>query len=284
MGSMGIAPDAQGNGLTDLEHRRIIWSQYRTFGIIQGAEVEGTAGMAYRVRPGAVAYETSASNREAIIMPVPSVPSVPTIAAPASGSRTDYVWVDQQGQVFVTQSSSGSGRFLLSQRTVTAGTTATTSTTASRDRDFAVPLAGSLGVIDRWDDDGTHLSAIPTGKQRVKSGRFVLPSDRRMIFDVRHSATSIGHTNPIVTPVNGTPTGAYLYTITIDNVVYKLTFYHARMWETKVDSVDFWATAGSHNWSIDREVWFGAGGLRLGNGSSDIPPTSIKIVDRGATR
>lgn len=284
MGALGKAPDASGNGLTPLEHRRIIWSEYRSFGIRRGAEVEGTAGMEYRVRPGAVAMETSSANREAVEVAVPAV-TVPTVPAPATGSRTDYVLLDTDGQVHVRQVDDAS-MFKLSVRTVPAGITATTATTAKADRDHAVSMAGSLGVIDRWDETLGHRVAIPNGRQTLKSGRFVLPGDRRLMFDFRHSATEAGYTDPINMPMSAEYTGAILYTLTVDDKVYKLTFYHGKHWQTRTDEVDFWLTAGAHTWSLQRERWIssGTGAITLGNGSSDIPPSYCKIVDQGATR
>lgn len=285
MGALGKAPDASGNGLTPLEHRRLIWADYHSFGIVKGAEVAGTAGMAYKVSPGKVVMQTSAANREAVEVPVPAV-DVPTLPAPATGSRIDYVLLDSDGQVHVKQANDAS-MFALSVRTVPAGITATTATTARADRDYAVSMFGALGVIDRWDENLGHRVAIPNARQTIKTGRFVLPSDRRLMFDFRHSACEAGYTDPINMPMSGNPTGAILYTLSIDGaVVAKLTFYHSKTWETRTDEVDFWLTAGEHTWTLQRERWIasGTGAINLGNGSSDIPPSYCKIVDQGATR
>lgn len=283
MGALGKAPDASGNGLTPLEHRRIIWGSYHTFGIVSGAEVEGTSGMSYRVRAGKVAMETGP--REAVEVAAPDV-TVPTLPAPATGSRTDWVLLDSDGQVHVRQANDAS-MFPLSVRTVPAGVTATTATTAREDRDFAVSMNGSLGVIDRWDEPLGHLVTIPNARQTLKTGRLVLPADRRLMFDFRHSATEAGYTDPITMPMSGTLTGAMLYTLWIDDeIVAKLTFYHGKFWESRTDEVDFWLTAGSHTWMLQRERWIssGTGAITLGNGSSDIVASYCKIVDQGSTR
>ncbi|PMC74232.1 hypothetical protein [Brachybacterium sp. UMB0905] len=285
MGALGKAPDAAGNGLTPLEHRRLIWADYHSFGIVKGCEVSGTAGMAYRVSPGKVVMETSRANREAVEVPVPAV-EVATLPAPTSGSRTDYVLVDSDGQVHVRQANDET-MFALSVRAVPAGVTATTATTARVDRDHAVSMFGSLGVIDRWDEALGHRVAIPNERRTIKTGRFVLPADRRLMFDFRHSACEAGYTDPIRMPMSAEPTGATLYTLSIDNQVKaKLTFYHSKMWETKTDEVDFWVTAGEHTWALQRERWIstGTGAITLGNGDSDIPPSYCKIVDQGSTR
>lgn len=285
MGALGKAPNEQGDGLSAQEHRKIIWSQYHTFGIISGAEVEGQSTMAYRTRPGSVAFQTSSSAREAIIIPVPDV-VVPTIPAPTTGSRKDFVLLDQDGRIHVKQANDTS-MFKLGEFTVNAGITATTAATQAADRDFAVPLSGSLGVIDRWDETLGHRVAIPNNRTRLKNGRFVLPSDRRLMFDFRHSATENGYNDPIWSTMSGNLTGATLYTLWIDGVVVaKLTFYHGKFWETRVDEVDFWVTAGSHTWALDRERWISQGtqAMTLGGGSSDVVRSYCKIVDQGATR
>lgn len=281
MGALGKAPDAQGNGLTDLQHRRIIWAYWANQGIIGGCEVEGTSTMSYLVKPGALTITTSADNREAIEVGIQGL-TLPTLPAPSSGSRTDYIQVDSDGKVYCTQSAVA-GRFTLDMRTVPAGVTSTTSTTGITDRGYAVASTGMLGVLDRWDEGLGHLLPIPPERQTLATGRFVIPGDRRLKWAIRHSATSAGYTDPINTAPNPAPTGAYLYTLTVDGKASKLTFYHSKMWESKNDEIDFWATAGSHTWSITRELWMGAPGITLGNGSSLIPPSGIKIVDQGST-
>ncbi|MDO5663001.1 MAG: hypothetical protein Q4G40_09920 [Brachybacterium sp.] len=282
MGALGKAPDEQGNGLTPLEHRRILWTQYQTFGLISGGEVEGTSVMEYRVRPGAVAWETSRSSREAVIIPVPEV-TVRTEPAPATGSRTDFVQIDERAMVHVLQSWDRS-MYLLSRRTVPAGITATTATTARADRDYAVPLAGMLGVMDRWDEQLGHRVAIPRGRHTIKQGQFVVPGDRRMMFDIRHSVTSAGYTDPIRMPMSANPDGAILYTITLNDQVWKVPFYHSKIWQSHTDEIDFWVMAGTHTWTLQREVWIGEAPITLGGGTSDVPKSYVKVVDQGATR
>lgn len=280
MGALGKAPDAQGNGLTDQQHRRILWAHWATAGIIGGCEVTGTSTMAYAVAPGAVALITSDSAREAVEVGIAGV-TVATVAAPGSGSRIDYIQVDSDGKVWCTQAPVA-GRFTLDERTVPAGATATTSTTGVADRGYAVSTAGMLGVLDRWDEQLGHLVPIPDGVETLKAGRFVVPGDRRINIRIRHSATAAGYTDPITMPMGG-ESGATLYTVQIDAKVWKLVFYNGRTWGSQVDEIDHWVTAGAHTWSVKREKWVGTSAITLGNGSSNIPPSYVKIVDQGAT-
>lgn len=285
MGALGKAPDQSGNGLTPLDHRHLIWADWHNFGLVSGGEVEGTASMAYKVLPGKVVMRTSLANREAIEVPVPAV-TVPTIAAPTTGSRTDWVLLDEDGQVHVQQSNVPT-MYPLSVRTVPAGITATTATTQEADRVHAISVNGSLGELGRWDESLGHRVKIPDARQTLRSGRFVLPSDRRVGFHLRHSACENGYTDPIWSTMSGDLTGATLYTLRVDgDVRAKLTFYHGKFWESRVDEIDFELLAGAHDWSLQRERWIseGTSAMTLGGGTSDIPPSHMRVVDQGAIR
>lgn len=275
MGALGIPPDQLGNGLTPLQHRRILWAHWATGGVISGCEVQGTSGMSYRVLAGAVVMQIA--DREAVEV---GVNEITVTTEPAAASRVDYIQVDTEGQVYATAAPIA-GRLTLDVRSVPAGVTATTSTTGVRDRGYAVASTGMLGVLDRWDETRGHLVALPA-RETLKTGRFVVPGDRRMMVELRHSVTAQGYTDPIGMPIGGT-TGAMLYTITVDEQQWRLPVYHGRTWQSQTDEIDFWVTAGEHTWTVTREQWAGTPGITLGNGPSRIPTSYVKIVDQGAT-
>ena len=184
--SWGIAPDANKNGTTPEDIQRIIAAQYLNDGIIDGCQVSGTATMQYTVKAGAVVITTGTDM--AVLCPVPAT-TVPTVAAPPTGSRTDTIYVKQmfpttdgssQAVVAVTSGAAPSNSVVLDKRVVNAKTTATTSTTSTYDKRYARQIGSSLGILSSaGDTDNTTVHHVSTN---VKKGvqRFVVPTDRKI--------------------------------------------------------------------------------------------------------
>lgn len=282
MGALGKAPDADGNGLTMTEHQRIIWSQWASFGVISGGEVSGTSGWSYGTKPGAAVLEVSATSRQAVIVPIPET-TVPTEPAPVSGSRVDHIIVDQNGKVTVGQTVPA-GSFRLCSFRVPAGAASTSAATLGQHIVYAVPLAGSLGVLARWDETLGHEAAIPTGDTILKKGTFVLPTDRRLAIKVRHSVAANKYTAPVSSAPSGKMTGTLIYYITIDSTEHRLLFNHGEYWGTVSDEIDTWLTAGEHTYEIRRKLWSGGQAQALGGGASKLPQSYVRFVDAGGTK
>jgi hypothetical protein len=171
-------------GTTPEDMQRIIAAEYSTAGIIDGCDVSGTATMEYRVSAGAVVLSTGTDM--AIKIPVVAT-TLPAAAAPATGTRTDLIYVrqlfpteaspDNTAFVGVTSGALPANSVLLDQRVVPAGATATTATTSVANRKFARPVGGSLGRLHLAVDTGGTVFR-PTSKVTRGAGRMYVPTDR----------------------------------------------------------------------------------------------------------
>lgn len=181
----GVAPDAQGNGTTPTDIQAINGAMFYNPGIIDGGRVTGRANMAYDVSAGAVVVDTGGGL--AIIVPI-SATTVTTAAAPATGSRTDKIYVKQNmpgadgtssAVVGVTSGTVPVNSVVLDQRVVKAGTTSTSATSSNYDRRYARLIGSSLGVLSSSSDDDTTAHHVDTVVKRGTQ-RFYVPTDRKV--------------------------------------------------------------------------------------------------------
>lgn len=189
MASWPTAPDAQGNGATETDLRRIVGAQYMNQGILPngGLDVSGRSDMSYLVESGAAFMWTSESSRLGVLVPVDGV-TVPTEAAPATGSRTDSIYILRDGIPRVTSGAVPSNGVLLGKFIIGAGVTSTRAGQKTIDRDFAVATGASLGRLVHWDIPGGTWGGT-TGKDTQRfSKQFIVPSDRLVRVDISLSA------------------------------------------------------------------------------------------------
>lgn len=178
-------------GTTSVDMQRIIGAQYMTAGILPngGLDVTGSSKMEYVVSPGACFMWTSSAARLGMLVPVEAV-TVPTDPAPSTGSRTDTIYVDGDGNVRVNIGSAAvpSG-VAIARFTVPAGITGTKSAQLSIDRNFAIPAGASLGRLHRFWDPANGIWGNISPMQ-LGNGRFTLPSDRLVRFDMTWTASA----------------------------------------------------------------------------------------------
>lgn len=191
MASWPTAPDVQGNGATENDLRRIVGAQYMNQGILPngGLAVSGRSDMSYLVESGAAFMWTSQSERLGVLVPVETV-TIPTEAAPASGSRTDSIYMLRDGIPRVTSGAPPSTGVLLGKFIIGAGVTSTRAGQKTIDREYAIATGASLGRLAHWDIPGGNW----TGEEGVDvlrySEQFQVPSDRLVRVDVSASARS----------------------------------------------------------------------------------------------
>lgn len=181
------------NGTSPADMQRIIGSSYHTSGIIPtgGLTVKGTSTMAYHVSAGAVVLKSA--NGTGLIYAVEEQ-TVQTTPAPATGSRQDRVYMDRNGLVGVTQGDAPGGGITLGLFTVPAGVTSTSSTMKSVDRNFAVPAGASIGLLHRFHDPANGIKGNVTA-MTLGTGRFSVPSDSWVRFDMTHCLSAIQESN-----------------------------------------------------------------------------------------
>lgn len=279
---VGLAPDGSGNGTTPADLQRWIWSLYRvsTGQIARGLEVTGRSNMSYAVAPGVVIIPTGTAM--AVAVPVDAV-NVNTPAAPSSGSRTDYIYVGQDGAVMVG-TSQPANTALLDKRTVPANITATTATTSLLgNRKYAPLYGGTMGRLVNWYETRPDLSEIPDARTRVFSTTLTVDSDRLLSWTLQQSYELARNAN---TGSDGWKVASMLWEYVWDGVgVYSTEIGVEPYAETKTNSYEFTVPAGTHTLEIYRSRRLvGIPGdvvVHRRGGANNWPGTSFKIVDLG---
>ena len=282
---VGLAPDGSGNGTTPADLQRWIWSLYRVSKgqIARGLEVTGRSDMSYAVAPGVVIIPTGTAM--AVAVPVDAV-NVNTPAAPSSGSRTDYIYVGQDGAVMVG-ASQPANTALLDKRTVPANITATTATTSLLgNRKYAPLFGGSMGRIAAWHSNQADLSVVPTSRMLCTAITLTLDSDRRLSFTLQQSYELSRGAN-IGDPAEAWKVASMIWEYWIDGVHrMSLEMGVEAFAETKQNSFEFDMLAGTHTIEVYRRRRLeGAPGdevLHRQGGSNNWPGTTFKINDTGA--
>jgi len=183
----GVEKAADGSGTTSGDIRKIFGGLY-TPGLISGCLVTQSAtDMTYVVSAGVVAIKTATD--EIILAPVATT-TVPTAAAPGSGTRTDYIYAKQdypsvEGDaniVLGVGTSLPSRAVLIKKFIVSSGNTKTSQAVATGSIDYSIPYGASLGVLHKFQD--TTVGTLPTALTRKGSGTISLPTDRRLKFSL----------------------------------------------------------------------------------------------------
>lgn len=195
----GVDATLDGNGGvlsgTSAADIRKIWGGLLSPGIISGCAVTtSTTAMSYNVAAGVVAIK--AANGEIIPAPVDSV-TVPTSAAPASGSRTDIIYAMQRypsiegdSNIVVGVATTLPARAVaLRKMTVSAGQTKTSLATQSGGIDYSIPYGASLGTLQSYRDTtmGTFVAAQTLGSKSI-----YLPTDRLLRVSILTSVSADG--------------------------------------------------------------------------------------------
>lgn len=179
------------SGTSSQDIRRILDAQF-TAGVLKGCDVTTSpSAMTYTVSPGVVAIRAAAG--EIILAPVDQG-TVTAASAPASGTRTDKVYVKQnfaaiQGEgnsnvvLGVTSGSLPTNSLELMKFTVSSGNVNTNQTVRSGLKTYSIPTNGSLGLLHYWQN--TYSGPLSNSLLREGHGTFTLPTDRRVKFKVR---------------------------------------------------------------------------------------------------
>lgn len=280
-------PNSTAGGTTPVDLQRIIAAEYANAGIIDGCDVTGTTGWGYKVTGGAVIMDTGTD----LAIKVPVEPqTVPCSPAPATGSRTDTIYVRQMFPVSgnpdnscfvgVTSGVAPANSYILSKRIVRAGMTSTSTTTEEWNRKFARPVGGTLGRQHMHiEKNGTPRT---TGTFTRGAGSFYLPTDRDLEIRLNScvsASDTAGHS------VDGA--GSVLYQVYMDNVL-QVTWEraYARAWENKVFSHIVAAGEGSHtiHYTVKHSTWTAQGAGRWAvryGGANKFSGDDFRVYDRG---
>lgn len=262
-------------GTSPVDMQRIIGAQYMSSGILPngGLSVEGTSSMAYKVNPGACFMWTSSSARTGMLVPVEAT-TVNTVAAPSTGSRVDTVYVDGEGAVRVVQGTSIPGGVAIARFTVPAGITATTAAQQSLDRHFAIPTGASLGLLHRFHDPANGIAGN-TAPMTLGSGRFTLPSDRMVRFDLTHC---IGGESGEATVMR--------WRVYIDGILETAFTTRAEWTLPQVNHFSFSKSLseGAHQVHYVQDRYYGARFIHHKGGADAWPGNRFEVWDAGASQ
>lgn len=283
----GVGNDANGNGTTPDDIQTITAAEYANPGILAGCEVTGTSAMSYSVKAGAVVISISAGR----YVKAPVIPAtIPTEPAPATGSRTDVVYVKQNFPA--TDGSNavvvGVGRTApansieIARYTVNAGITATTQAVRIGNTRYARPIGSTLGYLGgAVDTDGTvHAGELLTRG----SVSFYLPTDRSVEFSLQSCVstdTSAANNGPRV------PGGSVMYKVYVDGVLQRsFERGYSTLWDVQHFEFGMPLNVGAHtaSYTVERRwVEQGATGKwRVRHGGAEKSPGDIfQITDRG---
>lgn len=286
MTGLGVERTTSG-GTTPEDIQAIIAARYRNAGIVDGAEVHGTATMSYSITAGAVIIDTGADS--AIEVPV-AKQTIPTAAAPVTGSRVDTVYVKQNfptadnpdNSVFVgvTSGALPANSYVLNKFQINAGVTATSAAPSVHNRKYAVPISGNLGR-QHWHVE-TNGAPRTTGVFKRGAGKIFAPTDRDM--ELRLSSC-VSASDAAGNSVDGT--GTVLYKFYVDDaVVASFERPYQRAWETKLYSFIMAFAEGEHTVHYTVESRFvpsgqtGRWAVRHG-GVDKFPGDDFRVYDKG---
>nr|DAL06918.1 MAG TPA: hypothetical protein [Caudoviricetes sp.] len=295
----GMAPDAQGNGTTPDDLQAVLAAQYPEPGIISGCTVSTRSSMEYVIAPGAVVVHIAPSR--AVLVPVVGQ-TITTRPAPATGARTDYVYVEQQ-----TQPVNGSisarvavgtqvpdNAVVISKREIKAGMTGTNAAPETANVTFARPIGGTLGVLfsHKTETDTVHDKTdgvITRGK-----GMFFLPTDRaldiRLTSSISSVAANVAKGTLSTSAASSSPSdrGSVNYDIYIDN---KLVLRRERVFTNVWDTVDYSDVVvlpkGSHtiHYTVSLRVWgWEKWTTRYEGFGAKYPSDVLRVIDMGVAK
>lgn len=264
-----MAPEG-GSATSETDLQRIVGAQYMNKGILPngGGTVSGRSDMSYLVRSAAVFLWTDRTARLGVLVPVEQI-TIPTEAAPPTGSRTDTIYVGLDGVPRVTAGSPPSTSVTLGKFVIPAGTTSTSSAQKAIDREFAIPVGAGLEGMPSWEaPSGTNL----TSESRVilYSEQFQVPTDRRIRIDLTATLHGLGGSNSHVgfgiSIVNG-------FTRALSCDLGSSWRTYSGTWTTEV-------SAGTHTINVWYQVNLGPGGQTAGASTT----SQMNLWDAGVVR
>ncbi len=209
-GSLATNLDANGNGLTALDYRRILQGFYPNPGIVSGGTVTGNSSLTYHVAPTVAVIDRGSDGTRLVYYAGGDTPAV--AAGDTSNRRIDVIWLKANDPaldggsneviVGVTQGipaanpvapTLDSGQLALMEKLVQPGATnLSTGSGDNRSYDYAIPYGGSVGLLTQyWDtrnftNDGTQFRPW----YEMRCPQFYIPTDRLVDFvlDVNFSA------------------------------------------------------------------------------------------------
>lgn len=199
-GSLATNLDANGNGLTALDYRKILQGFYPNPGIVKGGTVTGNSSLTYHVAPTIAVIDRGSDGTRLVYYAGGDTPAV--AVGDASNRRIDVIWLkandpaldggSKEVVIGVTQGtpsanpvapSLGSGQLALMEKLVQPGTTNLSAGSGdNRSYNYAIPYGASMGSLAYGGRSNNDL-VNPDGVFRPYINLdFTIPSDRLIEF------------------------------------------------------------------------------------------------------
>jgi hypothetical protein len=298
-GSLATNLDANGNGLTALDYRRILQGFYPNPGIVKGGTVTGNSSLTYHVSPTVAVIDRGSDGTRLVYYAGGDTPAV--AAGDASNRRIDVIWLkandpDLDGGskeviIGVTQGTPSanpavpaldSGQLALMEKLVQPGATnLSTGSADNRSYNYAIPYGSSIGLLgeswQRMDGTGDPTRSKHYYEQPID---FWLPTDRLIEFQfwVNYSASDAKLSEwAIQFQVDG---------VGLDHAAS--LFSSGQSWETHYASYIATVSAGSHTARIDSWLQYGSAPAFHFNGDGTHGPLWVgrrfQVWDRGVAK
>lgn len=268
MAQYGLAADSQGVKTAPETVQQVFASLYSNADdcpMVGGGVVSGRADMAYSYTAGVGLIKTSAGAYYVTW----EAGQTGLVTAPSSGTATDWIYADADGVVRVKRGSKPAGVCILDARTVPAGATATTATTSTYDRVWAISRGQGPDKIAEEVAPVTNEVLAESSLFDWAVLTFVLPYDYdlRVQIDSNLAVRGAGSLpgDPTVNPI-----GSALYELYLDGVAMdRREMAYSRIYELKQTSIYLTGvTAGQHTIRVTRRHLWGAEALHHPNGRS----------------
>lgn len=297
-GSLATNLDANGNGLTALDYRKILQGFYPNPGIVSGGTVTGNSSLTYHVAPTVAVIDRGSDGTRLVYFSGGDTPAV--AAGDASNRRIDVIWLKANDPALdggskevvlgVTQGTPSanptvpqldSGELALMEKLVQPGATnLSTGSGDNRSYNYAIPYGASIGLLgESWQRmDGVGDSTI--GKHYYEQPiSFWLPTDRLVEFRfwVNYSA--------IDTKLSEWAIHFQLDGVGLDHAAS--VFRGEQTWETHYASYITTVPAGSHTARIDSWLQYGSAPAFHFNGDDAAPlwvGRRFQVWDRGVAQ
>ena len=266
MAQYGLAADSQGVKTAPETVQQVNgaqWTNSDDCPVVDGGVVSGRADLAYSYTAGVGLIKTSAGAYYVTW----EAGTTGLVTAPTSGTATDWIYVDADGVVRVKRGSKPSGVCILDARTVPAGATATTATTSTYDRVWAISRGQGPQKLAEYIDTASNGQAAAEGPFDWATLAFVLPYD----YDLRvqiDSNLAVRGAATLDNNVYTNPIGSSLYTLYLDGVQMDTReMAYSRIYELKQTTIYLpGVTAGRHTIKVVRQHLWGATGEHHLNG------------------
>lgn len=276
---LGKAPtlnqDGTYTGTSPDEMQLIIGSRWATQGLVAGTPIKARADMSWDIAAHTAVVRTGAGL--AVEAPV-KAQQLAHPAAPASGSRQDWVCVDSDGNMLIRSGTQPTNVAPIAAMSVPAGATSTSQINFAKNYLYALPVQSSLGLVGEWIDSYGQDVPYDGPEWTAWQGTLpVFPTDRELELRIVQCISTARSSDPYKWD-----RGIYRHRIKIDGVQkFDFAAEYTDAWEPKIFTLPVQVLAGvAHTITYSQYYKWGSKPYRFVTGV----PAGIQVWDKGAAK